>query len=103
MSDLVINHISSQSEWFKNFLKDKGKGKDYFLIVDKKIDLNKVFRPRANDIKKPVKIVPELNGNPRSFTKKTSRYPNSFNVDGSKSLKMNKKMKMAKYCKTIIH
>ena len=56
MSDLVINHISSQSEWFKNFLKDKGKGKDYFLIVDKKIDLNKVFRPRANDIKKPVKI-----------------------------------------------
>ena len=56
MSDLVINHISSQSEWFKNFLKDKGKGKDYFLIVDNEIDLNKVFRPRANDIKKPVKI-----------------------------------------------
>ena len=40
----------------QKFLKDKGKGKDYFLIVDKKIDLNKVFRPRANDIKKPVKI-----------------------------------------------
>ena len=34
-------------------------------------------------IKKPVKIVPELNGSLRSFTKKTSRYPNSFNVDGS--------------------
>ena len=56
MSDLVINHISSESEWFENFLNDNGKGKDYFLIVDKEIDLNKVFRPRANDIEKPVKI-----------------------------------------------
>ena len=40
-------------------------------------------------IKKAVKTVPELNGSPISFTKKTSKYPNNLSVDGSKSLKMN--------------
>ena len=30
MSDLVINHMSSQSKWFHNFLNNKEKGKDFF-------------------------------------------------------------------------
>ena len=33
MSDVVLNHASSKSIWFKNFLKGKGKGKDYFLYL----------------------------------------------------------------------
>ena len=33
-------------------------------------------------IKKAVKTVPELNGSPISFTKKTSKYPNNLSVDG---------------------
>ena len=50
MSDLVINHMSSQSKWFHNFLNNKEKGKDFFLKVDPSIDLRKVFRPRASSI-----------------------------------------------------
>ena len=44
--------MSSESKWFKNFQNDKGKGKDFFLKVDPMIDLNKIFRPRANDVRK---------------------------------------------------
>ena len=58
MSDLVINHMSSESKWFQNFLKGKEKGKNFFLKVDSAIDLRKVFRPRASSISKKV----ELNG-----------------------------------------
>jgi len=34
MADIVINHASSKGLWFKNFLKDKSPGKDYFLKVN---------------------------------------------------------------------
>jgi hypothetical protein len=47
-------------------------------------------------IKKAVKTVPELNGSPISFTKKTSKYPNNLSVDGSKSLKMNNNIETEK-------
>lgn len=56
MSDLVINHMSSQSKWFHNFLNNKEKGKNFFLKVDPSIDLRKVFRPRASSIIKKVRI-----------------------------------------------
>jgi hypothetical protein len=39
-----------------------------------------------------VKIVPESNGNPREFTKNTSKYPKSANVEGRRSLKMKSKI-----------
>ena len=39
-----------------------------------------------------VKIVPESNGNPREFTKNTSKYPKSANVEGKRSLKMKSKI-----------
>jgi hypothetical protein len=38
------------------------------------------------------KIVPELKGSPRSFTKKTSKLPNNERVDGRSNLKMNKRI-----------
>src|SRR5687768_10886837 len=47
MFDGVINHISSQSEWFKAFLKDDPRYSDYFVVVEGSPDLSKVVRPRA--------------------------------------------------------
>ena len=31
MADIVINHASSKGKWFKNFLKNKDPGKNYFF------------------------------------------------------------------------
>ena len=50
MADLVINHCSSKSEWFKNFLKNKSPGKGYFIVPDKSADLGQVVRPRATPL-----------------------------------------------------
>lgn len=47
MFDGVINHISSQSEWFKGFLHDDPHYRDYFLTVEGSPDLSQVVRPRA--------------------------------------------------------
>jgi len=56
MADLVINHSSSRGFWFKNFLKKKEPGKDYFLTVDSKFDTSKVVRPRDHKLLKKIKI-----------------------------------------------
>ena len=47
MFDAVINHISSQSEWFQAFLKDDSKYRKYFVVVEGSPDLSQVVRPRA--------------------------------------------------------
>ncbi|MBI5944923.1 MAG: sugar phosphorylase [Chloroflexi bacterium] len=47
MFDGVINHISAQSEWFKGFLRDDPRYRDYFIKVDGSPDLSQVVRPRA--------------------------------------------------------
>ncbi|MDD2922413.1 MAG: sugar phosphorylase [Anaerolineales bacterium] len=47
MFDGVINHISSQSEWFKGFLRDDPRYRDYFITVEGSPDLSQVVRPRA--------------------------------------------------------
>lgn len=47
MFDAVINHISAHSEWFKRFLQDDPKYRDWFIVVDKDRDLSMVVRPRA--------------------------------------------------------
>jgi sucrose phosphorylase len=47
MFDGVINHISSQSEWFQGFLRDDPQYRDYFISVDNSPDLSQVVRPRA--------------------------------------------------------
>jgi sucrose phosphorylase len=47
MFDGVINHISSQSEWFKAFLNNDPQYADYFIVVKDSPDLSKVVRPRA--------------------------------------------------------
>lgn len=47
MFDAVINHISSQSEWFKGFLRDDPPYRDYFITVEGEPNLSQVVRPRA--------------------------------------------------------
>lgn len=47
MFDGVINHISAQSAWFKAFLQDDPKYRDYFIVVEGDPDLSQVVRPRT--------------------------------------------------------
>lgn len=47
MFDAVINHVSSQSEWFQHFLQDDPDYADYFIVVEPGTDLSQVTRPRA--------------------------------------------------------
>ncbi|MCI0551857.1 MAG: sugar phosphorylase [Anaerolineae bacterium] len=47
MFDGVINHISSQSDWFKEFLNDDPHYRKYFVVVEGSPDLSQVVRPRA--------------------------------------------------------
>ncbi|WP_372806405.1 alpha-amylase family glycosyl hydrolase [Pontiella sp.] len=50
MADLVLNHCSSQSLWFKNFREGKHPGKDYFIVPDQSMDLSQVVRPRSTPL-----------------------------------------------------
>ena len=56
MADIVINHSSARGLWFKNFLKRKKPGKDYFLTVNSKFNTSKVVRPRDHKLLKRIKI-----------------------------------------------
>lgn len=47
MFDAVINHISSQSHWFKEYLKANPAYKDYFIEAGEGEDLSRVTRPRT--------------------------------------------------------
>lgn len=47
MFDGVINHISAESAWFKGFLQDDPRYRDYFVTVTGKPDLSQVVRPRT--------------------------------------------------------
>lgn len=46
MADLVLNHCSSQSRWFRNYLRGVEPGASYFIEVDPREDLAAVVRPR---------------------------------------------------------
>ena len=50
MADLVINHCSSQSEWFQQFLNNQLPGKNYFLDYKDNFDTSKIVRPRSHDL-----------------------------------------------------
>lgn len=55
MADLVINHCSSRSLWFQNFIKGSGPGHDYFYTESHKSDLTQVVRPRTSPLLKATK------------------------------------------------
>ena len=50
MADLVINHCSSRSLWFQNFLRGVHPGADFFYTADPSDDLDLVVRPRTSDL-----------------------------------------------------
>ena len=56
MADVVINHSSARGLWFKNFLKEKKPGKDYFLTVNSNFNVSKVIRPRDHQLLKKINI-----------------------------------------------
>lgn len=47
MFDYVVNHFSSKSQWFANFLTDQDGFKDFAITVDPSTDLSMVTRPRS--------------------------------------------------------
>lgn len=57
MADLVINHCSSRSPWFENFLRDEAPGRDYFFTVPPDTDLSAVVRPRTSPLLREVATV----------------------------------------------
>ncbi|MCM2679258.1 sugar phosphorylase [Echinimonas agarilytica] len=50
MADLVINHCSSRSAWFQNFIKCDGPGHDFFYTASPDDDLSQVVRPRTSPL-----------------------------------------------------
>jgi sucrose phosphorylase len=54
MADLVINHCSSRSLWFENFLRGEDPGRDYFFTASPGDELQDVVRPRTSPLLKEV-------------------------------------------------
>ena len=50
MVDLVLNHVSGRSAWFKGFLSGDNRYEDYFISFDRPTDVSKVFRPREHPL-----------------------------------------------------
>ncbi|MEM9903608.1 MAG: sugar phosphorylase [Cyanobacteria bacterium P01_D01_bin.44] len=54
MTDLVMNHVSSQSKWFQQFRQGQSPGCDYFIAIDPTADVSEVVRPRSTPLLCPV-------------------------------------------------
>ena len=50
MADLVINHGSSSSQWFENFIAGQGEGHDYFYTCESDTPISLVVRPRITPL-----------------------------------------------------
>lgn len=50
MADLVINHGSSNGQWFHNFIKGEGPGHDYFYTTAPNTPVSQVVRPRTSPL-----------------------------------------------------
>jgi sucrose phosphorylase len=50
MTDLVINHVSAEHPWFKNYLADRVPGRNYFIAADPRFDCSRVIRPRSTPL-----------------------------------------------------
>jgi sucrose phosphorylase len=53
MSDLVLNHVSVESEWFKQFERNEPPGNGFFISVDPQTDLSGITRPRTHPLLRP--------------------------------------------------
>jgi sucrose phosphorylase len=54
MSDLVLNHVSSQGEWFNNYLQGKSPHDRFFFEASPQDDLSLVVRPRTTPLLRQV-------------------------------------------------
>jgi sucrose phosphorylase len=54
MADVVLNHVSSESEWFTQFLLDQEPGNRYIKIINPGDDLTNVVRPRSRSLERQV-------------------------------------------------
>lgn len=50
MADIVLNHVSAASDWFRQFLADQPPGRDYFVTASPEEDLTEVVRPRTGGV-----------------------------------------------------
>ena len=50
MADLVLNHCSARSEWFREFVAGIQPAADYFVTADPAADLSRVVRPRTSPL-----------------------------------------------------
>lgn len=53
MADVVINHVSSESQWFENYRQGVDPGAGYFIEAQAGEDLSSVVRPRASPLLRP--------------------------------------------------
>ena len=53
MADVVINHVSSESQWFENYRQGVDPGASYFIEAKAGEDLSSVVRPRASPLLRP--------------------------------------------------
>ena len=57
MFDLVLNHVSSHSRWFQDYIGAIAPARDYFIEVEPGVDLSMVVRPRTSPLLTPVQTV----------------------------------------------
>jgi len=50
MADAVVNHMSAESRWFREFLDDNPERRGWFKTIDSGDDLSKVARPRSSPL-----------------------------------------------------
>ncbi len=50
MSDLVLNHVSSQGQWFNSYRQGQAPYDNYFFEADPEEDLTRVVRPRTTPL-----------------------------------------------------
>jgi sucrose phosphorylase len=60
MVDLVVNHVSSQHQWFEQFKQGQLPGRNYFVTGDPSEDLCQVVRPRSSPLLTPVETAEGL-------------------------------------------
>lgn len=56
MADIVINHSSKKSEYFREFIRGNKLYKDFFITLDKNKGFEEVVRPRSSDLFQEVEI-----------------------------------------------
>ena len=57
MFDLVLNHVSSRSSWFEDYIGGIAPAREYFIEIAPETDLGMVVRPRTTPLLTPVHTV----------------------------------------------